>query len=278
MREGTAIHDFLNPDRIVIGVDSEKAKNILLELYKDVEAPKVITDINTSEMIKHASNSFLAMKISFINALANICEKAGADVSKIAEGMGYDKRIMRAFLNAGPGYGGFCFPKDVMAFIHIAGELGYDFHLLKSVDKVNKEQKRHVFDIIKNQLGTLKGKNLGVLGIAFKPNTDDIRFSPSVEIIEMLKKAGAKITAFDPEAMGNAKKSLKGVKLCKDKYSVCKDADALVILTEWEEFRTIDLYKVKKLLKAPVIIDARNLFDPTKMKQLGFTYRSIGRI
>ncbi|MEI7904784.1 MAG: UDP-glucose/GDP-mannose dehydrogenase family protein [Candidatus Firestonebacteria bacterium] len=277
LREGTAIQDFLKPDRIVIGVDSEKAKKILLELYKDLEVPKVITDVNTSEMIKHAANSFLAMKISYINALANICEKAGADVNRIAEGMGYDKRIMRSFLNAGPGYGGFCFPKDVLAFIHIAGELGYDFHLLKSVDKINREQKRHVFDIVKKQLKGLKGKKLGVLGIAFKPNTDDIRFSPAVEIIEMFKKAGASVSAFDPEAMENAKETLKGVKLCRDKYSVCKGADALVILTDWEEFKAIDLKRVEKLLKHPVIIDARNLFDPEKMKARGFIYKSIGR-
>ncbi len=277
LREGTAIHDFLNPDRIVFGVDSEKAKKVLLELYKDIDAPKLVTNINTAELIKHASNSFLSMKISFINAISRICEKAGADVTKIAEGMGYDKRIARAFLNAGPGFGGFCFPKDVSAFIHIADQLGYDFHLLKSVEKVNEEQKQFVVEKVKVALGSVRGKRIGVLGLAFKPNTDDTRFSPAVEIVEMLLKQGAEIKAYDPEGMENARKSVKGLKTGSDEYDTVKSADALLILTDWEEFRNLDLARIKKLLKKPVIVDARNLYEPLKMKKEGFKYYSIGR-
>ncbi len=277
LREGTAIHDFLNPDRIVIGVDSIKAEKIMLELYKDIDAPKLVTNINTAELIKHASNSFLSMKISFINAISRICEKAGADVSKIAEGMGYDKRIARAFLNAGPGFGGFCFPKDVSAFIHIAEQLGYDFHLLKSVENVNEEQKVFVVEKVRTALGHLKGKNIGVLGLAFKPNTDDTRFSPAVDIVKMLLKQGARIKAYDPEGMENAKKSLKGLKTGSDEYDTAKLADALLILTEWEEFKNLDLSRIRKLLKKPIIVDARNLYEPVKMKKAGFKYYSIGR-
>ena len=277
LREGTAIYDFLNPDRIVFGVDSEKAKKVLLELYKDIDAPKLVTNINTAELIKHASNSFLAMKISFINAISRVCEEAGADVTKIAEGMGYDKRIARAFLNAGPGFGGFCFPKDVSAFIHIADQLGYDFHLLKSVEKVNEEQKLFVVEKVRAALGTVRGKKIGVLGLTFKPNTDDTRFSPALEIVEMLLKQGAKIKAYDPEGMDNAIKSLKSLVTGSDEYDAVKQADALLILTEWEEFRNLDLPRIKKLLKKPVIVDARNLYEPAKMKKAGFKYYSIGR-
>ncbi len=277
LREGTAIYDFMNPDRIVIGIASEKAKTLLLELYKDINAVKVVTDINTSELIKHASNSFLAMKISFANALSRICEKAGADVTKIAEGMGYDKRIGGAFLNAGPGFGGFCFPKDVSAFIHIADKLGYDFHLLKSVEKTNEEQKEFIMKKVEAALWVLNGKTLAVLGLAFKPNTDDIRFSPAMDIVTGLLKKGVKINAYDPEAMENAKKILKDVKYFQDPYQTMTGADALLILTDWEDFKNLDLEKVKKLLKAPIFIDARNLYDPKKMKQNGIEYRSVGR-
>ncbi len=277
LREGTAIYDFMNPDRIVIGIASEKAKTLLLELYKDINAVKVVTDINTSELIKHASNSFLAMKISFANALSRICEKAGADVTKIAEGMGYDKRIGGAFLNAGPGFGGFCFPKDVSAFIHIADKLGYDFHLLKSVEKTNEEQKEFIMKKVEAALWVLNGKTLAVLGLAFKPNTDDIRFSPAMDIVTGLLKKGVKINAYDPEAMVNAKKILKDVKYFQDPYQTMTGADALLILTDWEDFKNLDLEKVKKLLKAPIFIDARNLYDPKKMKQNGIEYRSVGR-
>lgn len=277
LREGTAIHDFMNPDRIVIGVDSEKARTQLLELYKDIDAVKVVTDINTSELIKHASNSFLAMKISFANALSRICEKANADVTKIAEGMGYDKRIGRAFLNAGPGFGGFCFPKDVSAFIHIADKLGYDFHLLKSVEKTNEEQKQFIIKKVEEALWVLNGKTLAVLGLAFKPNTDDIRFSPAMDIVTELIKKGVKINAYDPEAMENAKKVLTEIKYSQDPYGTMAGADGLLILTDWEDFKNLDLEKIKKLLKAPVIVDARNLYDPKKMKEMGFAYKSVGR-
>jgi len=277
LREGTAIQDFLNPDRIVIGVDSERSKNILLELYKDIDSPKIVTDINTAELIKHASNSFLAMKISFINAISNICEKAGADVTKIAEGMGYDKRIGRAFLNAGPGYGGFCFPKDLSAFIHIAEKLGYDFHLLKSVERINEEQKKVIVRKIEESLWVLKDKRIGVLGLSFKPNTDDIRFSPAIDIVRELINKGAKICAYDPKALENARKVLKDIIPANDIYEVAKGSDALLLLTDWEEFKKLDLLKIKSLLKTPVFIDARNLYEPVKMKELGFIYKGVGR-
>jgi len=277
LREGTAIKDTMEPDRIVIGADSKKAIEIMKKIYSPVKAPLIITDIRSAELIKHASNSFLATKISFINAIAQICELSGADVEKVAEGMGYDKRIGRAFLNAGIGYGGFCFPKDVQAFIKIAEQYGYDFQLLKATHRINQEQKQNFVKKVKNTLKDIKNKKIGVLGLSFKPNTDDMRFAPSVHIIQELQKENAKIKVYDPEAMEKAKQILNDVEFCKDPYEAAKDADALLILTEWSEFKELDLKKIKSLLKNPIIIDGRNIYNPEDLRKEGFTYISIGR-
>lgn len=276
LREGSAIEDTFNPDRIVIGANSEKAVNIMKKLYAPIKVPLIITDIRSAEIIKHASNSFLATKISFINAIANICELTGADIEKVAEGMGYDKRIGRHFLNAGLGYGGFCFPKDAAAFIRIADKYGYDFKLMKAVQEINEKQKEFFIKKIEKELWNLKDKKIGVLGLAFKPNTDDIRFAPSIDIINYLQKEGAKIKAYDPEAMEKAKKLLE-IEYCKDPYEAAKDIDVLLILTEWNEFKELDLEKIKNLMKNNLIVDGRNIYNPEEMKKLGFNYISIGR-
>ena len=277
LREGSAVQDTFNPDRIVIGTDSKKAADIMKKLYEPINAPLIVTDIRSAEIIKHASNSFLATKISFINAIANICEKTGADIEKVADGMGYDKRIGKTFLNAGIGYGGFCFPKDAVAFIMIAEKCGYDFKLLKEVQEINEKQKKLFIEKVEKALWNLKDKKIGVLGLAFKPNTDDMRFAPSINIISYLQKEGAKIKAYDPEAMEKAKETLKDVEYCEGSYDVAKDADALLILTEWNEFKELDLEKIKSLMKNKLIIDGRNIYNPEEMKKLGFKYISIGR-
>jgi len=277
LREGSAIQDFLHPDRIVIGVESKKARDILSELYKPLKAPIVVTDINSAEIIKHASNSFLATKISFINSVANLCEKTGADILKVAEGMGLDKRIGRSFLDAGIGYGGSCFPKDVDAFIHIAEKLGYDFEILKAVKQINQTQRKALIKKIEQALWIIKGKNIGVLGLSFKPNTDDLRNAPSLEIIDVLKREGAQIRCFDPQAMHKARELLPDVRFCRDAYEVARGADCLVILTEWNEFKELDFNRLKKLMRQPIIVDGRNIYEPGKFKELGFRYIGIGR-
>ncbi|MFC1632033.1 UDP-glucose dehydrogenase family protein [Candidatus Omnitrophota bacterium] len=278
LREGAAIEDFMCPDRIVLGVESKKAQSILTELYRPLKAPLIITDIKSAEIIKHASNSFLAAKISFINAIANICERVGADVAKVAEGVGADKRIGKQFLQAGCGYGGFCFPKDLEAFIRIAENKGYDFQLLKAVRAINEEQKDLMVKKTESALWNLKDKKVGILGLSFKPGTDDLRFAPSIDIIAKLQSAGAKIYAYDPQAMPEARKIFnKDVKFAQDVYQLAKGSDCLVVITEWEQFKRIDFKKIKQLLKQPIIIDGRNLFDPGKMKKMGFHYLSIGR-
>lgn len=277
LREGSAVYDIMEPDRIVIGVESERAEKLLKELYAPFNAPIIVTDIKSAELIKHASNSFLALKISFINAVANICEHAGANVLKVAEGMGYDKRIGKSFLNAGVGFGGSCFPKDLAAFIRIAHKLGYDFQLLKEVENINREQRKLIVTKIKNAVWILKDKKIGILGLAFKPNTDDMRSAPSIDVIEMLQSQGAIIKAFDPVAMEKAKPMLKNVTFCKDPYEVAEGVDCLVVMTEWNEFKEIDLVQVKDKMANPVIIDGRNIYDPVKMKELGFVYHGIGR-
>lgn len=279
LREGSAIEDFMHPDRIVIGVESRKAKDILVDLYRPLGAEIVVTNINSAEIIKHASNSFLATKISFINAIANICERSGADVEEVARGMGLDKRIGRAFLDAGIGFGGFCFPKDIEAFIHISEKLGYDFELLKAVKKINDLQKISIIKKIEKAIWNIKGKVITVLGLAFKPNTDDMRFAPSIKIIEALKEEGAKVKAYDPQAMTKARllPEFKGVKFCRDPYDAVKGADCIVVATEWNEFRELNLARIKKLLRQPVIIDGRNIYEPEKMRNLGFRYHSVGR-
>ena len=277
LREGTAIKDFMRPDRIVIGAESKRAKQIMADIYKPIKAEIIFTDIKSAELIKHASNSFLAMKISFINSLSRICDLSKADIDKVAEGIGMDKRIGRDFLKASLGYGGFCFPKDLAAFIHVSERLGYNPELLKAVAKVNEQQKDFFFRKIKKAVWNIGGKRIAVLGLSFKPNTDDTRLSPAIDIINMLKKEGAQVSVFDPKAMEKAKQELIGVTYCKDSYEAIKGADCLVITTDWPEFKALDLKRVKRLLKRPIIVDGRNMFDPDKMRKLGFTYASIGR-
>ena len=277
LREGKAIYDFMHPDRVVLGVESERAAKIMTELYEPLHAPIIVTNMETAELIKHASNAFLALKVSYINVIANICEKVGADVTKVAEGMGYDKRIGRQFLDAGVGYGGYCLPKDLAAFIRIAEEAGYDFELLESVQRINDAQRESIIKKVKNVLWNLDNKTIGVLGLSYKPNTDDMREAPSIEIIKKLQQEGARIKVYDPQAMENAKAILKDVQYCKNPYEVAEGSDALIIITEWDEFKNLDLSKVKRLLRQQVIIDGRNIFDPYEMKKLGFIYQGVGR-
>ncbi|MFH1198899.1 MAG: UDP-glucose/GDP-mannose dehydrogenase family protein [Candidatus Omnitrophota bacterium] len=277
LREGSAINDFMHPDRIVIGVESKKAKDLLISLYKPLNAPIVVTNIKSAELIKHASNAFLATKISFINALSRICDKVGADVLQVAQGMGLDKRIGRGFLNPGVGFGGSCFPKDVDAFISISEKLGYNFDLLSAVRNINKEQRDYFLKKIKDSLWILKNKTIGVLGVSFKPNTDDIRQAPAIEIIKSLQAEGAKIKAYDPWAMEKARLVLPDVKFCKDSYAAALGCDCLLIITEWDEFKELDFAKIKKLLKRPLVIDGRNIYDPQDMQEKGFNYICIGR-
>jgi UDPglucose 6-dehydrogenase len=277
LREGSAVHDFMHPDRIVVGADSNRARAVLKELYKGIKGPLIFTDLKSAEIIKHASNSFLAMKISFINAISRICELAGADVEEVAGGMGLDKRIGRSFLNAGIGFGGFCFPKDLAAFIRISQKVGYDFKLLRAVEEINDAQWRHFVKKTEDALWNIPGKTVGVLGLSFKPNTDDMRYAPSVEIIRALQAQGARVQAYDPQAMAKARKVLPKVKMCRTAYDAAKGADCLLVVTEWDEFRSLDLKKVKRLLKSPLVVDGRNLFRPADMAKAGFRYVSMGR-
>ena len=277
LREGQAINDFMHPDRIVIGVESQAARELLCDLYKPLKTHLVVTDIKSAEIIKHASNSFLATKISFINAIAQICERVGADVVKVADGMGMDKRIGRAFLDAGIGYGGSCFPKDLDAFITIAKKNGYDFELLKTVRDINEYQKKDIVKKIKDALWILKDKRICLLGLSFKPNTDDLRSAPSLAIIESLQSEGAKVRVFDPQCMEKAKEIVHGVTFCKDAYQAAKDADCVVIVTEWNEFKELDMARLKKIMHQPLIIDGRNIYEPQVMKKNGFRYIGMGR-
>ncbi len=279
LREGKAIYDFFYPDRIVIGVESKKAEKILKEIYSKLKSPFVVTDINTAEIIKHASNSFLATKISFINAVSRVCDLAGADVKKVAMAMGLDKRIGKDFLEAGVGFGGFCFPKDLEAFIYIAGKLGYDFALLREVKRINEEQKRHFVEKIKEYMWVLKDKKIAVLGLSFKPNTDDMRFAPSVDIINVLLEEKAKLFLYDPYAYHEAKKILpksKRIKFVKSPYEAVRGCDCVCFLTEWEEFKKLDFRKIKRLMRLAFIADGRNMFDKEKLISLGFTYVGVG--
>ncbi len=278
LREGSAVTDSLKPDRIVVGVENERAEQIMRELYRPIRAPFIVTDINSAELIKHASNSFLAAKISFANALADICERVGADVEEVTRGMGLDKRIGPSFLRAGVGYGGSCFPKDVSAFISIAEELGYPFDFLKSVQRINDEARQRFIKRIEEALWVVKGKKIAVWGLAFKPNTDDMRNAPSIPIIEHLVGEEAHVRAYDPVAEEKAKEILGGkIEYAPNAYDAIEGADALLILTEWDEFKKANLKKVHRALRQPLVIDGRNLFDPAEMKRLGFVYRSIGR-
>lgn len=277
LREGAAIYDFMHPDRIVIGVESEKAKKALVDLYKPIKAPILVTDIESAELIKHASNSLLATKISFINAVARVCELSGANIEHVAKGIGLDNRIGKEFLEAGIGFGGSCFPKDLKAFRKISEKMGYEFKLLEDVEKINEAAKNWFITKLENTLWNLRDKEIGILGLAFKPNTEDMREAPSIDIIKTLQKEGAKIRTYDPEAMLVAKKIFKKITYCKNPYEVARGADCLCILTEWEEFKKLNLQKIKELLKTPIIIDGRNVYDKTKMEKLGFTYKGVGR-
>lgn len=277
LREGCAVRDLMQPDRIVIGVSSQRPVARMKEIYAPFNAPIIVTDINSAELIKHACNSFLALKISYINAIAAICEASGANVEDVAHGMGLDKRIGRAFLNAGLGYGGSCFPKDLSAFIHIAEELGYDFRLLKEVQKINADQIQRFLKKVRDALWTVKDKTIAVLGLAFKPDTDDMRLAPSLEIIRPLQQEGARIKAYDPKAMDKAREVLQDVEFCHSAYSAAAGADALILCTEWEEFRSLDLEKLRSVMAQPIVLDGRNVFDPKKMAELGFIYKSVGR-
>ncbi|MDD5561446.1 MAG: UDP-glucose/GDP-mannose dehydrogenase family protein [Candidatus Omnitrophica bacterium] len=277
LREGSAINDFTHPDRIVLGVENAKAKQIMLNLYRPLNRPILVTNIKSAELIKHASNAFLATKISFINAISRICDKVGADVKEVAQGMGLDNRIGRYFLHAGIGYGGSCFPKDLEAFINIAEKLGYDFKILKAVKNVNEEQKRFVLQKIKDELWIIKDKTIAVLGLAFKPNTDDLRNAPSIDLVKALIQEGAKVRVYDPKAMSKAKESLKNVVFCKDLYQAARSADCLIVATEWNEFKEMDFTRLKKVLKRMLLIDARNIYDPGLLKEMGFTYIGVGR-
>ncbi|MDP3997897.1 MAG: UDP-glucose/GDP-mannose dehydrogenase family protein [Candidatus Andersenbacteria bacterium] len=278
LREGSAIDDFLQPDRIVVGVANKRAEKIMREIYSPIDAPFIVTDVKSAELIKHASNSFLATKISFANAVARICELSGANIDQVVGGMGQDARIGKHFLNAGIGYGGSCFPKDVSAFINIADELGYHFGILKEVEKINEQAKQLFLQKIEQALWVTKGKTIAMWGLAFKPNTDDMRNAPSIDIVNQLHADGAVIQAYDPAAQDTAKAVLGNkVKYIKDKYDALKNADALVIVTDWNEFKDPDWNKVAKLLHSPIIIDGRNMFDPKEMEKKGFVYHSVGR-
>jgi len=277
LREGSAVEDTMKTDRIVIGLDNKRAEKVMREIYEPFGAPIIITDIKSAELIKHASNAFLATKISFINAIANICEQSGANVEEVALGMGLDKRIGKSFLNAGIGYGGSCFPKDVAAFIKIADELSYDFELLKVVEKINRTQIESFIKKIEETLWVVKDKTIGVLGLAFKPNTDDMRNAPAIPIIQALQEEGAKIKVYDPQAVENAEMILDNITYCDNPYDVAQGAEALVLVTEWDEFADLDMGKIRQLMVHPILIDGRNLYDPEKMVENGFIYKSIGR-
>lgn len=278
LREGSAINDFLYPDRIIIGVENERSEKILKEIYTKINAPLIVTSVQSAEIIKHASNSFLATKISFINAVSVICERTGADVKEVAYGMGLDKRIGPDFLEAGIGFGGSCFPKDLKAFIKIAESLGYDFKLLKDVLDVNNQARINFVKKIEDILWNLKEKKIIVMGLSFKPDTDDIRDAPSITIVSILLEKGAMVYGYDPQAMERFREIFPNISYMKDIYKDIVDADAIIFLTEWEEFKKIDFKKIKNLMKTPIVIDGRNMFDPEKMKEIGFIYKGVGRI
>jgi UDPglucose 6-dehydrogenase len=277
LREGFAVEDLMKPDRVVVGVRSQRPVHAMKEVYEPFKAPIIITDINSAELIKHASNSFLALKISYINAVSIICEATGANVQQVATGMGLDDRIGRRFLNAGLGFGGSCFPKDLSAFVKISEQVGYDFRLLKEVQCINAEQMERFVKKITETLWVLKDKTIGVLGLAFKQNTDDVRSSPAIDLCQRLLKEGAKLRVHDPKAMDKAKAILPDVTYVTDMNDVAAGCDALVVATEWDEFKKLDLERSRDALTAPILFDGRNLFDPEEMEKLGWIYKSIGR-
>jgi UDPglucose 6-dehydrogenase len=294
LREGSAVGDFFHPDRIVIGAESPRAIALMKEIYKPVlispstcpvhaecppshEIPLIVTDTNSAELVKHASNSFLAMKISFINLVADACEAAGADIAKVAAGIGSDKRIGQSFLNPGIGFGGFCFPKDLQAFVRIGEKLGCDFSLLKEVERINVRRTEQFVAKVKKELWVLRGKTLAIWGLAFKPDTDDIRFAPALNIIKRLLSEGATIRAYDPQAMEKAKEELPGITYCLSHYEAAQQADAILVLTEWDEFRKLDWDRLTATVAHPLLIDGRNLYSTDEAAQHGFQYVCIGK-
>ncbi len=277
LREGFAVGDLMKPDRVVVGVGSERPVAAMKDIYTPFNAPIIVTDINSAELIKHAANSFLALKISYINCIATICEAAGANVQEVAQGIGLDERIGRRFLNAGIGFGGSCFPKDLSAFIKISEQIGYDFKLLKEVQRINTDQMDRFVKKITDTLWVLKDKKIGVLGLAFKQNTDDVRSSPAIDLCQRLLKDGATLRVHDPKAMDKTRALLPNVTYVDDMNAVAEGCDAIVIATEWDEFKQLDLARAKKSMTAPLFFDGRNLFDPVEMEKLGWIYKSVGR-
>jgi len=277
LREGSAISDFMNPSRVVLGSLDREAAEKVAQLHLPLRTTIMITDLRTAEMIKYASNAFLATRISFINEIANICEALGADIKEVATGMGYDPRIGHSFLDAGVGYGGSCFPKDVKALAHMAATHGRHPQLLHAVMEINADQRRQVVWKLREVLGGLKGKTVGLLGLAFKPNTDDMREAPSVTIARYLTSEGARVRAYDPAAMENARRILPEVELAPDPYALAEGCDALVVVTEWNEFKHLDLKRIRDVMRRPVLLDGRNIYDPATVRALGFTYRGVGR-
>jgi UDPglucose 6-dehydrogenase len=277
LREGFAVGDLMKPDRVVIGVRSQRPVAAMKEIYTPFKAPIIVTDINSAELIKHAANSFLALKISYINAIATVCEAAGANVQEVAQGIGLDERIGRRFLNAGIGFGGSCFPKDLSAFVKIAEQIGYDFRLLKEVQRINADQMDRFVKKIIDTLWVLKDKKIGVLGLAFKQNTDDVRSSPAIDLCQRLQKEGTKLRVHDPKAMDKTRSILKNVTYVDDMNAVADGCDALVVATEWDEFKKLDLERARKSLTHPIMFDGRNLFDRAEMERLGWIYKSVGR-
>jgi UDPglucose 6-dehydrogenase len=280
LREGSAVEDFMRPDRIVIGAEDDEAIAILRDLYRPlylIEVPFVITNIATAELIKYASNAFLAAKVSFINEIANLAEKVGADVHHVARAMGLDGRISNKFLHPGPGYGGSCFPKDTLSLVSFSREFGVEQRIVSAAVEANQAQKQRMVAKISEMIGGLTGKTVGVLGLSYKPNTDDVRDSPAIEIIQQLQKQGARVRCFDPQAMPGAAQELQDVTFCDEAYDVAKDSDALVLATEWNEFRSLDLKRLKAYLTTPVLIDLRNVYERSEVERHGFRYAGVGR-
>src|SRR5881392_1380728 len=279
LREGCAIHDLMHPDRVVIGAQSQHAVDLMKKVYEPFMAPVLVTGINSAELIKHAANSFLALKISYINAISAICDASGADVDKVADGIGMDRRIGRTFLNAGIGYGGSCFPKDVAAFIHISEQLGVPFTLLKEVQRINAGQKERFLKLIRDTLWVLREKKIAVWGLTFKPDTDDVRSSVAVDLVADMLREGAQVSVYDPKGMDRARDipEIKSARFCASALEAVDDAEALIVATEWPEFANVDLGVVKEKMTTPIVFDGRNLFDPSTMAKMGFRYHSVGR-
>ncbi|MCB2231508.1 UDP-glucose/GDP-mannose dehydrogenase family protein [bacterium] len=280
LREGAAVNDFLRPDRVILGCNSERALAVMRDIYRPLyllETPIVSTTNETAEVIKYASNTMLAVRISFVNEIANLCDLVGADVYQVSKALGMDKRIGPKFLHPGPGYGGSCFPKDVSALAKLSEDVGYDFKLAKATIEVNKRQRELVVEKAARALGDVKGKVIGLLGLAFKPNTDDVREAPALHVARRLMEMGAEVNGFDPVAMDEAKKNIEGIKYHKNAYEACKGADIVIIATEWNEFRDLDFARIKSLVRTPIVYDTRNVYNPKALKDLGFTYLATGR-